>query len=298
MLKNKELLAVLALIMSMFIWGSSFVALKSAMQDLNEFTVIFFRMLIASLLFLYFIKSFLKYDFTKKDIKFIFLLGILEPCLYFIFEAKALMYTSASQAGLMTSFMPIMTAMLAGYFLKEIISKHLIFGTFLTLSGAIFLSLQASSTITSPNPLLGNFLEFLAMLCGAGYTILARHLSDKFSALFITSLQAFIGTIFFFPFFLYEFYTMPFTMTNDAFLWILYLGVVVTLGGYGLYNYALSKMTASKAAIFINLIPIFTLILSYFILNEKLSSIELFASFMIILGVVISQMKIKNSKIT
>jgi len=298
MLKNKELLAVLALIMSMFIWGSSFVALKSAMQDLNEFTVIFFRMLIASLLFLYFIKSFLKYDFTRKDIKFIFLLGKLEPCLYFIFEAKALMYTSASQAGLMTSFMPIMTAMLAGYFLKEIISKQLIFGTFLTLSGAIFLSLQASSTITSPNPLLGNFLEFLAMLCGAGYTILARHLSDKFSALFITSLQAFIGTIFFFPFFLYEFYTMPFTMTNDAFLWILYLGVVVTLGGYGLYNYALSKMTASKAAIFINLIPIFTLILSYFILNEKLSSIELFASFMIILGVVISQMKIKNSKIT
>ena len=58
----------------MFIWASSFIALKAAMEDLGPFTVIFLRMLIASLCFVYFIKSFLKYDFSKKDIKFILLL--------------------------------------------------------------------------------------------------------------------------------------------------------------------------------------------------------------------------------
>ena len=55
----------------MFIWASSFIALKAAMENLGPFTVIFLRMLIASLCFVYFIKSFLKYDFSKKDIKFI-----------------------------------------------------------------------------------------------------------------------------------------------------------------------------------------------------------------------------------
>ncbi|MFT7004614.1 MAG: drug/metabolite transporter (DMT)-like permease [Sulfurimonas sp.] len=289
-----NLTATFALIFAMLIWASSFVALKAVMQELNEFTVIFFRMLIASACFLYFIKSFLKYEFTKKDLKLIVLLAFFEPSLYFIFEIKALGYTSASQAGLMTSFMPILTAMLAGFFLKEIITKQLLVGAIFTIAGAVWLSLQSDASEFSPNPLLGNFLEFMAMLCGAGYTIVARYLSNKFSALFITALQSFIGAIFFFPFFVYEYITMPFHVSNEAIGWLLYLGVVVTLGGYGLYNYALTKIQASKAAMFINLIPIFTLILAYFILNEVLSTMELIASAIIIFGVFISQIKKKS----
>ena len=75
----------------------------------------------------------------------------------------------------------------------------------------------------------------------------------------------------------------------NSFLWVLYLGVVVTLAGYGLYNYALTKITASKAAVFVYLIPVFTLILAYFVLNEKLSIIEFIACFVILLGVFISE---------
>ena len=289
MTKNFSYIGILSLIFAMFIWASSFIALKAAMEDLGPFTVIFLRMLIASLCFVYFIKSFLKYDFSKKDIKFILLLALFEPCLYFIFESKALQLTSASQAGMITSLMPIITAMAAGYFLKEIITKQLIFGSLIAMSGAIWLSLQGTTSISSPNPLLGNFLEFLAMVCGAGYTITARYLSDKYSALFITAIQAFIGAIFFAPLFLYEYFTIPLNITMNSFLWVLYLGVVVTLAGYGLYNYALTKITASKAAVFVYLIPVFTLILAYFVLNEKLSIIEFIACFVILLGVFISE---------
>ncbi|MBP9616061.1 MAG: DMT family transporter [Aliarcobacter sp.] len=273
----------------MFIWASSFIALKAAMEDLGPFTVIFLRMIIASLCFVYFIKSFLKYDFSKKDVKFILLLALFEPCLYFIFESKALQLTSASQAGMITSLMPIITAMAAGYFLKEIITKQLIFGSLIAMCGAIWLSLQGTTSISSPNPLLGNFLELLAMVCGAGYTITARYLSDKYSALFITAIQAFIGAIFFTPLFLYEYFTIPLNITMNSFLWVLYLGVVVTLAGYGLYNYALTKITASKAAVFVYLIPVFTLILAYFVLNEKLSVLEFIACFVILFGVFLSE---------
>ena len=273
----------------MFIWASSFIALKAAMEDLGPFTVIFLRMIIASLCFVYFIKSFMKYKFSKKDLKFILLLALFEPCLYFIFESKALQLTSASQAGMITSLMPIITAMAAGYFLKEIISKQLIFGSLIAMSGAIWLSLQGATTISSPNPLLGNFLELLAMICGAGYTITARYLSDKYSALFITAIQAFIGAIFFTPLFVYEYFTIPLNITMNSFLWVLYLGVVVTLAGYGLYNYALTKIQASKAAMFVYLIPVFTLILAYFILDEKLSVLEFIACSVILFGVFISE---------
>ena len=289
MTKNFSYIGILSLIFAMFIWASSFIALKAAMEDLGPFTVIFLRMLIASLCFVYFIKSFLKYDFSKKDIKFILLLALFEPCLYFIFESKALQLTSASQAGMITSLMPIITAMAAGYFLKEIITKQLIFGSLIAMSGAIWLSLQGTTSISSPNPLLGNFLELLAMVCGAGYTITARYLSDKYSALFITAIQAFIGAIFFTPLFIYEYFTIPLNITMNSFLWVLYLGVVVTLAGYGLYNYALTKIQASKAAVFVYLIPVFTLILAYFVLNEKLSVLEFIACFVILFGVFLSE---------
>jgi drug/metabolite transporter (DMT)-like permease len=291
-----NLLGIASLIFAMFIWGSSFIALKSAMSDLGEFTVIFLRMFIASLCFLYFIKDFTKYHFTKKDIKFIILLAFFEPCLYFVFEAKALLYTSASQAGMITSLMPIITAMAAGYFLKEIITRQLIFGSAIASFGAIWLSIQATTTVSAPDPVLGNFLEFCAMICAAGYTIVARYLVDKFSAIFITAVQAFIGTIFFLPLFIYEYSTTTMNFTATAMAWIFYLGIVVTLGGYGLYNFALTKIDASKAAMFIYLIPVFTLILAFLILGEQLSMSEFIASGTILLGIVFSQLQFKKLK--
>lgn len=280
----------------MLIWASSFIALKLAMQDLEPYTVIFFRMIIASLCFIYFIKSFLKYEFSRRDIKYILLLAFFEPCLYFIFEAKAIQLTTASQVGMITSLMPVITAMAAGYFLKEIITKQLLFGSFIAIAGVVWLSLQSTTSVSAPNPMLGNFFEFLAMVCGAGYTIVARYLANRYSALFITAIQVFIGTIFFFPFFLYEFYTTDFNFSMTSILCVLYLGIVVTLAGYGLYNYALTKIEASKAAVFVYLIPVFTLILAFLILNEKLSFVELVASVTILIGVLISEVPIDKLK--
>ncbi len=293
--KNINLVGILSLIFAMLIWASSFIGLKAAMADLGGFTIIFLRMFIASLCFLYFIKDFINYDFTKSDIKYILLLSIFEPCLYFIFETQALQYTSASKAGMITSLMPVITAMFAGYFLKEIITPKLIFGSLLAITGVVWLSVQTSTSEAAPNPMLGNFLELCAMFVAAGYTLVARHLSSKFSAIFITASQAFIGAIFFFPFFVYEYFTVDMNFTFQAISWTIYLGIVVTMGGYGLYNFALTKIEASKAAMFINLIPVFTLILAFIILGEKLTIPELIASGTILIGVLISQIKVKKN---
>ena len=294
-MKTKQsIIGIFALIFAMFIWASSFIALKTAISDLEPYTVIFLRMFTASFCFIYFIKDFIKYDFSKRDIKYIVLLAFFEPCLYFIFEAKAIQLTSASQVGVITSLMPVITAMAEGYFLKEIITKQLIFGSIIALIGAVWLSLQAVSSVSAPNPLLGNFYELLAMICAAGYTIVARYLSEKYSALFITAIQVFIGAIFFFPFFLYEYNTSDLNFTSNAIFCVLYLGIFVTLGGYGLYNYSLTKIEASKAAIFIYLIPVFTIILAYLILDEKLTFIGFLACSTILIGVFISETPLKK----
>lgn len=283
------LIPFLSLLLVMLIWGSSFIALKATLVDTKPYTVIFLRMLTASLCFVFFIKGFLRYKFSKQDIKLLILLSLFEPAFYFIFEVNALRFTSASQAGVIASIMPIITAIFAGILLKELITRRLILGSILSMIGVIILSTYANATTHASNPILGNLLELGAMVCAAGYTIVAKHLSSKFSALFITASQSFIGALFFLPFFLYEYTQYGFHTSTDSMLWILYLGVVVTLGGYGLYNFALTKIDASRAAVFINLIPIFSVILGYLLLNERLNTIQIFASIIILTGVIIAE---------
>lgn len=280
----------------MMTWASSFIALKSAIGPLGPMSVVFGRMVVASLCFVYFIKSFTKLHFTKKDIKYILLMTAFEPCLYFIFEAKAMQYTTASQAGMITSMMPLMTAIAASLTLKEYLSKRVLVGSFIAVLGAIWLSLSAQSSENAINPLLGNTLEFFAMICGTWYAISIRYLSQKFSPLFLTAIQAFVGALFFFPLAIWEYNTLEMHVTLNTLLWILYLGVVVTIGGYGMFNLALSRIEASRASIFVNLIPVFTVFLAYMFLGEVLKPEELMASGVILGGVIISQLPRFNSK--
>lgn len=282
-------IASISLLLAMLIWGSSFIALKAALIDTQPYTIIFLRMLIASLIFILFLKRFFRYKLNRQDIQYLLLLSLFEPALYFILEVNALRFTSASQAGIVTSTMPLITAILAGLILKELITKKVVVGSLLSMVGVVVLSLSAESSQSASNPLLGNLLELGAMVCAAGYTIVAKHLSSKFSALYITASQAFLGALFFLPFFLYEIEKHSLNISTVSILWILYLGIIVTLGGYGLYNFALTKIDASRAAVFINLIPIFAVVLGYLILNEKLTILQFFAAILIVVGVALSQ---------
>ncbi len=290
--KKIDWIAVVALTIAMMVWASSFIALKSAIGPIGPMSVIFGRMVVASLCFLFFIKAFMKLRFTKEDIKYLALMVMFEPCLYFLFEANALVFTTAGQAGMIASTMPLLTAIGAGIVLKELISKKLIIGSLIAFTGVVWLSLSATSDENATNPLMGNTLMFFAMICGAGYAISIRHLTKRFSPLFLTALQAFIGAIFFLPLALWEYNAITMNFNKDALLCIVYLGVVVTLGGYGLFNFALSRVEASKASMFINLIPVFTLLLAFLILGERLSFIEMIASSIILFGVIITQIPI------
>lgn len=287
--KNIDFLAIAALCTAMLIWGSSFIAFKSAVQDMGPLNIIFFRMLVASLCFIYFIPSFFHLSFTREDIKYILLMVLFEPCLYFLFESNALIYTSAGQAGMITAMMPLITAIGASIFLKEYISKKMIFGSLIAVGGAVWLSLSTETSSHASNPILGNSLELGAMVCAAGYTIAVRHLIRKFSVLFLTAIQSFTGFIFFLPFAVWETNTIPLDFSVSSASWVVYMGVVVTLGGYGLYNFGLSRMEANKAAIYINLIPISAVMWAFLILGEKLTVVSMLASVVILTGVIITQ---------
>ncbi|MBI9104805.1 MAG: DMT family transporter [Spirochaetales bacterium] len=282
-----------ALIMAMVIWGSSFVALKISFRYFHPFFVVFARQLLASIVFLPLVwKHFRKIH--RKDIFWLILMAFFEPCIYYIFEAQALTLTSASQAGMITAMLPVLVAIPSAIFLKEKISFRTIIGFSLAIAGVIWLSLGGKATEESPNPILGNILEFLAMVSAAGYTIILKKLSTRYSPFFLTAAQAFVGTTFFLPLIFIIPGARDMNLNLHSGLILLFLGIVVTIGAYGFYNFGTSRIPASQSVAFVNLIPVITLLLSMVILREKLTLIQYIASLLVLFGVIFSQDRTKD----
>ncbi|KJS03778.1 MAG: membrane protein [Desulfobulbaceae bacterium BRH_c16a] len=283
-------LASFALVLAMFLWASSFIALKFAFRTYDPLVVIFGRMLIASICFLLIGRRITQaLHYRNGDYKLILFMALCEPCLYFLFEAKAVENTTASQAGLITAMLPILVMIAAAFFLKERVTRRSVTGSIVAVSGVCWLTLLSSPTADAPNPLLGNFLEFLAMVCATGYTIALKSLTERYSPFLLTAIQAFAGCFFYFPLLFLPGTKIPAEFHLGPSLAIVYLGAVITLGAYGLYNYGLKHVPANKAASYVNLIPVFSVIMGWLILGETLSTGQTVAAAVIMGGVYLTQ---------
>ncbi len=283
-------LPAFALLLAAVLWSSSFIALKIAFRAYDPMVVIFGRMLVASICFLAVSRRVTEtLNYRRGDYKLILFMGFCEPCLYFIFEAKAVQHTTASQAGMVTAILPILVMVAAALLLKERIKKKAWLGAGTAVAGVCWLTLESSPSMDAPNPLLGNFLEFLAMVCATGYTIALKFLTERYSPFFLTAMQAFIGCIFYLPLLFLPSTSLPSELHPGPAIAIVYLGAVITLGAYGLYNYGVKHLPANLAAAYINLIPVFSVFLGWLVLDESLNIWQICAAFFIIGGVYVSQ---------
>jgi drug/metabolite transporter (DMT)-like permease len=286
--REGQALAWGCLVVAMALWGSSFIALKLAFTELPPMWVIFGRMALGSLVFLLAWRWRGRIEYRAGDWKYLLGLAACEPCLYFIFEALALQRTSASQAGMITALLPLLVAVGAYLTLRERITRTTLAGFLLAVVGAVWLSLAGDADEHAPAPLLGNFFEFLAMLCATGYTLLLKHLSSRYSAFALTALQAFVGSLFFLPLALFN-AGLPAEISAQGWGSVVYLGIVVTVGAYGLYNFGVGRLPASQASGFTNLIPVFTLLMAVLFLGERLNAWQLLAVGLVFIGVGLSQ---------
>ena len=286
---ENRMLPYICLTIAMVLWASSFVAIKLAYRSYDPMVVIFGRMVIASGCFLCFLTRFGKIDYRRGDWKPILFMTLCEPCLYFLFEAQALVNTTAAQAGMICALLPLMVAVSARIFLKEAISAKTWTGFLLAVAGAVWLSVSGTATAEAPNPALGNLLEFLAMCCATGYIVTLKRLTTRYSPLLLTALQALVGSAFFLPMLFLPHTDLPTRFDANGILAIVYLGSFVTIGAYGMYNFGVSRIPASQASAFINLIPVFTIILGRIILNERFTLFQYPAAALIFAGIFLSQ---------
>lgn len=270
-------------------WGTSFAATKSALASFSPMTVNWLRMVIASLAFAPFWRGVPRPVHRRGDWKLLALTAILMPCIYYLLEAYAMTYTTSSQAGVISALVPLLVAAGAWLFLKERLGVRPAIAIAISLGAVAVLSLGGSVQASAPNPVLGNLLEFFAMVGAAGSTLVIKHLSSRYSPWLLTGFQAAVGVVFFAPGALTSAPATWLSAPLAAWAGVAYLGVFVSLGAFGLYNTALAMMPASRAALAINLVPAVAMATGWLALGETMSLAQFAACAAIVAAVVLGE---------
>ena len=274
------LAVALCLAGAVLLWGTSFMATKAALAAFPPMTVIWLRMALASLVALGLRKRMGRPDYRAGDWKILAVLCLMQPCLYFLLEGYAISLTTSSQAGMISSLVPLLVAAGAWAILKEPLRPRSAAGLLVSIAGVVWLSLSGVSADSAPNPALGNLLEVGAMICVAVYMVVMKRLSARYSTWWLTGMQCVAGTLFFLPGLFLAGATVPAVSASEApwaWLAVAYLGLFVTFGAFGLYNMAMARIPAGRAAMAINMVSPVALVSGWLLLGETMTATQLAA---------------------
>ena len=256
----------------------------------------FLRFTAASLVF--FVILYKKNSITlgwKNHLK-LFTVAFFEPGLYFLLETAGIQRTSASSASIIIGAVPAAVALSAAVFLKEKIGPRSWTGIILSIAGIVLLTIfDRGGSPEESSTLAGNIFTFLAVLAAAGYMVTVRKVAPDFSTIEITGWQIIYGALIFLPFFLKDLNSISWiSMTSASIGALLFLVIFATLTAFVCYNFALTRIQASKAAMFINGIPLVAVITSAVILKEAVSLIQIAGGIVIISGVTLANLDKQN----
>ena len=296
-MKNKIYIVHLAGIVAMVLWGMSFIWSTQAYQSLNPTTTILLRLVVATVFFTTILFVFRLNEKVKKEHLGLFALAAMfEPFLYFIFEGYGLKNTSPIIGSAIIALIPLVTPIAARIFLKERLSPMNIVGFIVSFVGVIVLLLNKDLEFTaSPKGIL--FLSG-AVLVAVGYSIALIKLTKLYKPLTITWMQNIIGMIYFIPLaiIMERFQPSAFANVHAYIVPILCLGVFCSAIAYALWAFAFSKLGASRANVYSNLIPVFTAIFSYLLAIEALTVNKIVGIVVVVAGLILSQLKYNNNK--
>ena len=202
--------------------------------------------------------------------------------------AWACKYTPVSHASLYLAASPIWGLLLEERprLNRESIRKY--FAALLALSGIIILFWpKLRVTEAGANEWIGDLIAFAASWSWTIYSRESRRLSGRISGMTYTAHTAWRASLLMLPFVAWEFTRERPHLAPHLIGWQFFSIFAGTIVGLGIWNNALRYWPTSRALLFNNLIPIFTMLWAWSCLNEPMTSTFWFAMALVIIGVVI-----------
>lgn len=281
-------------VISMVCWSFSFIWTKIALNSFPPLTLISLRLSLASVLLFAFLKITRKLTKMKwKDLKLFLLLAFFEPFLYYVGETYGLTMVKPTLAAIIIATIPVFAPFFAFIFLKERFTMINILGIAVSLAGVYMIVNRSSDS--SATSFMGVALLFVAVLSAIIYGLILRKIPQRYSATNIIMYQSLLGLLFFVPAVLivdvrnYPLYTIQ----TDSIQALFMLTVFASVIAFVLFAKVVRTIGITKSQVFTNLIPVFTALFSWVLFKEIMNIEQWFGVFIVILGVFISQSRIK-----
>ena len=270
------------------IWGSSFLLIKVALEDLTPLQIVAGRIVIGALLLVALLYA--RGHRLPRDprlLRTLFVMALIGNLVPFTLITWGEQYITSSLAAILNSTTPLFTVMIAAAALKgESLSALRLGGVILGFAGVgVIVGFETDGSIQ------GMVAMTLASLSYAGGFVYARrHLSGRdLPPLALPATQLLISAVLIFPFALVNAVDTPPNVTFDATATTLALGLLGTGWAYVLYYRLIADIGATSASFVTYLIPIFGIALGAIVLGEKLGVNTIAGAMLVIGGIAVAE---------
>ncbi len=294
--------AYVFLLINVVTWGAALPIVKLGLSDTTPFRYLFYRFALAIILSLPVLFYFLpKIKNLRTILPRILLLELIGTTLALSLLYIGLTKTTALEASLITTTTPLFITLGGIWFLQEKEERQEWMGLFIAFIATLamtFLPAFFSGQHMFGGTFTGNALIFTQNIATAVYFLLAKRWYKKIPALFVSTISFYVGFVTFAVLSLFEVggsvSVMWQSMGNDLthpFVWLIafYMALFGSIIGLTAYIKGQNRIEASEASMFGYLQPLVYIPLSYLLLKESATVLQVVPLFFILIGVYISQ---------
>jgi len=290
-LKKIQAPVYLYALVAMLFWGMSFVWSTILLKYYQPVTIIFIRLVLSTVFLFAIILVFRKKErILRKDVKWFLLSALFNPFFYFLGENYGLKFSTSTITAVIIATIPVFSP-IAGYMaFREKLGWLNLVGIALSFCGISVMLVSKGYQLE---------ISEIGILCLAGavisalmYSVMLKKLAESYSPLFIIAIQNLTGIFLFLPLFLFFEAQQAFTVfpTREIISSFLFLSILASSLSFVFFAHSVKVLGVTKANIFSNLIPVFTAIFSFFLLDERFTIQKVIGMVIVIGGVYISEM--------
>ncbi len=280
-------LLLLALVL---LWGTSFMFISISVETIDPLSVVFSRVLIGAILltFMAYAKG-LYLPFTRKAWLAFMVMGVIGNVLPFYLITWGQLSINSGIAGMIMAIMPLMTMLLAHYFVEgEDLNRYKIIGFALGLGGIILLLGPVFEG--GGQAVFGGIAVFFAAVSYAVNTILVRRF-PKFNPI-VGAAGVLIGaSITMLPIWLIQAPPLTTQISNNSMLSVIWLGIGPTAIATLLLFAVIERAGPTFLATINYMIPVVAFFAGAYILSEPVELSSLFALAIILSGIAFTRFR-------
>lgn len=296
---GKGMKTYLFLLLVMVIFSSNILVGKE-INELPPFTIAFFRYLVAFLVILPIgLRSFnANKQIWKKEWKAILGLALTGIAFFNVMVYASLQYTTASNVAIIEATTPVFTIALALLFLREDnLAIYQWIGVAVSLMGAIWVITKGSlELLLTLNFNTGDLIMIGAVIVWAIYSILLKKHNKKFPVYGGLLVMFAIAVVSLFPFALWEWMSSSPTVSGNQVISLIYLGIFPSVIALILWNKAVEELGPSRSSIFLNFLPVFTMVGAALFLGEQIQLAQIIGAMFVIGGVFLTTRKTRTQR--